>query len=471
VAVLALWGAARAAVGPAAALPAAFVLATAFEWTRAATSARVDMALAAPLALLLAAWLRRLAGGDARWLAVAAAGATLATLAKGPVALVLPALAAVALAAWERDAGVLRRLGVVPVLGAATVVAGAWYAVAFAEQGRAFVDVVLKENVVRFIDSDDARVGHTHGVFYLPILGLVGLLPWVPLLGLARAGLRAAPERPLRLATVWGIVVFVFFSLANAKRSVYLLPAVPALALLVGAGATTANGTVTRRLALVYLPALVLLTLVAAACAAGVDASALVTRWLKPDDARGATAVVAAVATARPLFVALGAVTLGGAVAVEWARRRGAWRRVVLVVAGLAVLWTAVFDACIHPAIARTRSVRELMAQVDRMVPATASIATAFPVDPGLRFYAPRPLVRFDPAGDGEARYLLLWEDEWRVWRAAGGEALRPLAVSRGRQAGHGALALVLAPPGRLERAAVPDATGDAGLRTGNRSP
>src|SRR5262249_14433849 len=124
-AVLATWAVARtivAGAGP----PAALVLAPAFEWTRAATSARVGMTLGAALPLGLAAWIRILAGGRRRWLVVAAAGATLATLAKGPVGLAVPALAAGAYAAWRRDWSAIRRLGVIPVLGTAALAAGVW---------------------------------------------------------------------------------------------------------------------------------------------------------------------------------------------------------------------------------------------------------------------------------------------------------------------------------------------------------
>src|SRR5262249_35523327 len=153
----------------------------------------------------------------------------------------------------------------VPVLGVAALVAGAWYVVAFAEQGRAFFDVVVKENVVRFIDTDDARTGHAHGLFYLPLLGLVGWLPWVPLLPFAVPARRA--HGPRRFAVVWWLVVLAFFSVANAKRSVYLLPAFPALALLVGAGATADERPAARRLAAAYLPALLAMAAVVAALA------------------------------------------------------------------------------------------------------------------------------------------------------------------------------------------------------------
>src|SRR5206468_1346704 len=148
--------------------------------------------------------------------------------------------------ARERDRTVLRRLGVVPVLGVAAAVAALWYLAAFATQGRAFLDVVLRENVVRFIDTDDAGTGHAHGLWFFPVFGLLGFLPWVPLLPLAATG-RAPSRAPRRFAVVWTGVIIVFFSLANAKRSVYLLPAFPALAVLLGAGTTTDGPPWARR--------------------------------------------------------------------------------------------------------------------------------------------------------------------------------------------------------------------------------
>jgi hypothetical protein len=460
-AVLATWAVAGAIAGPGAALPAALVLATTFEWTRAATSARVDMTLAAALTLVLVAWLRLLAGGDRRWIVVAGAGAALATLTKGPVGLAVPALAALAYAAWRRDVAVLRRLGVVPVLGIAALVAGVWYLVAFAEQGRAFFDVVLKENVVRFIDTDDARTGHAHGVLYLPLLGLVGFLPWVPLLPLAVPARR--DDEALGFAAVWSGVVLVFFSLANAKRSVYLLPAFPALAVLVGAGVASGARPAARLLAAAYLPALIVLGGVALALAAGIDPGVVLHRWLRPDDARGARALADA-APRGPLLI-LGCATLVAGVAIERARRAGDWSRLVTIVAVAMIGWTATFDAAIHPAIARTRSPRDFMTTVERLVPADVSLHASFPVDPGVRFYASRSLVRLE-LESSEPRWVLLWEDEWRRLRDARDEALPVLAVSEARQGRRGALSLVMAPAGRLRRVVAPEAPAPApGLR------
>src|SRR5262249_10631298 len=184
----------RASFGAAVALPAALILATALEWIRAATAARVDMALVAGLTLLFGAWLVALSRGRSKLgaglFAMAAVGAVVATLAKGPVALVLPALAAGALVVAGRDPGLLPRLDVIPVL----VLAGRWYGAAFAKHGWAFFDIIAKENWLRYVDSEDAGTGHSHGFIYLPLVGLVGLLPWTPLLPLAGAAL-ADPAR------------------------------------------------------------------------------------------------------------------------------------------------------------------------------------------------------------------------------------------------------------------------------------
>jgi 4-amino-4-deoxy-L-arabinose transferase-like glycosyltransferase len=456
-AVLGTWAVTRTAIGPAAALPAGLVLLTAFEWTRAATSARVDMALAGALTIVLLAWMMLLAGGDRRrWLAVAAVGASLAALAKGPVGIALPGLVAVAWAAWNRDRSVLRRLGVVPVLGVATLAAAVWYLCAFVEQGRAFIDVVLRENVVRFIDTDDAKAGHAHGFFYLPIVGLVGALPWVPLLPLVAPRRGAAPA--VRFAALWTLVIVVFFSLANAKRSVYLLPAFPTIAICIGAAVAEGVSPLVRRLAIAYAPAFVLLAVAALALAAGLDPGRLFHHWLKPDDAHGATAVAAAASRHATAFVALGVAMLGGAVVVERARRAGDFTRVATVVAALMVAGTAAFNGVIHPAVSHTRSLADFMATVDRLVPPDAPLATSFPTDPGLRFYAPRELVQLQTKGADEPRRVLLWQDEWSRLRDARGEALPVLAVSEAQQSRRGSLALVVAPSGELRR--VPAAAG-----------
>src|SRR5205823_6294649 len=80
------------------------------------------------------------------------------------------------------------------------------------------------------------------------------------------------------------------------------------------------------------------------------------------------------------------------------AAREAAWHRLVLGVAALMVAWTVSFDALLHPAIAQDRSLKTFGARVAHLVPADATPYALFPPDPGLRFYAPRPLHPW-PAG------------------------------------------------------------------------
>jgi 4-amino-4-deoxy-L-arabinose transferase-like glycosyltransferase len=448
--VLALWAAARRAAGGAAGLPAALVLATAFEWTRAATSARVDMTLAAALAGAFAAWTAVAAGAGPRrvLLVLAAAGVTLGTLAKGPVALVLPAHAGLALAVVRRDAWLPARLGMPAALAAAAVVAGAWYAAAFAAEGSALVRVVVRENLLRFVDTADAGTGHAHGAGYLLGLGLVGLLPWTPLLPLAAAPLVRRP-RPMAaaFAAAWVATGTGFFALAAGKRSVYLLPLFPAVALLLGWGVAQppASGRAAawaRALARLYVPAALLLAAVAAGYAAGLDPAAPLRRWLRPDDAAAAATLAAAAHAHGKLVAALAAATAAAALPLARAVGRERWRRATVLIAALALAWTALFDGAIHPAIARDRSLAAFMDQVARLVPPEAALYASFPPDPELRFYAPRPLRRW-PARGGSPHHVLLWEDEWRRLR----DAPQPVAASAVRRPTRGRLLLVDLPP------------------------
>jgi 4-amino-4-deoxy-L-arabinose transferase-like glycosyltransferase len=461
--VLLTWAVVRASFGAAVALPAALILATALEWIRAATVARVDMALVAGLTLLFGAWLvalsRDRSGLGAGLFAMAAVGAVVATLAKGPVALVLPALAAGALVAVRRDPGLLRRLDVIPVLVLGGAIAGLWYGAAFAKHGWAFFDIVAKENWLRYVDSEDAGTGHSHGFIYLPLVGLVGLLPWTPLLPLAGASLADPARRTpgVTFAASWAGVTLAFFSLAAAKRSVYLLPLFPALALLLALGVEEPprNGRLaglTRATSALYAPALVLLAAGAVALAFGRDVVALIRPWLKPHDAQTTLAIVAVAKPAIPELLLMAGLALAAAALVVRARRAGDWRRLVIVVALLTTLWTAAIGVWLRPPIGRAASLQPFMARVDGIVPADAPLYAIFTPDVGLRFYAPRRLEPWRASSRGPA-YLLLWEDERKRWRDEHGKPLKPLAVSEAQQASHGALNLLFVPPDATLRA------------------
>src|SRR5262245_42181053 len=260
---------------PLAAGTAALMLATSFEWMRSATSARVDMLLSAAMTLVLLGWTARLSGRGAWTGPLVAVGTALAVLAKGPIGAGFPAAALIATALVTRDRSVLRLL--VPLV-AGGAVAALWYLVAWLAHGQAFLDVVLAENLGRFVDTKQARTGHAHGALFLVGVALVGLLPWTPLLPLVASRGSARPAvRALLLS--WIVVITAIVSVSASKRSVYLLPVFPAVALLIADGLTSAPTPRVSRLlraaTLPYAPFVALLAALVLALACGLDVTGL----------------------------------------------------------------------------------------------------------------------------------------------------------------------------------------------------
>ena len=218
--------------GGAAGLHAGFVLGTSvlvFVYGRAAA---MDMLLAALVSASIGLF-GLAALGIAGRLAIPAAFACagLATLAKGPLGLLLPAIVAVAYISAARDRALLRRLASpVPWL-VFLAVAGPWYALVLHAQGRAFVDTfLLDHNLQRFTSTIHRHPGPF--VYYLPVL-LAGLFPWSGLLAPALAFLRPR-ERFDLFVLAWLLPPLLFFSLAGSKLPGYILPCLPPLALLMG---------------------------------------------------------------------------------------------------------------------------------------------------------------------------------------------------------------------------------------------
>lgn len=177
--------------------------------------------------LLLLGWLGR---GDERLLPVAAALLGAATLAKGLVPLALAGAAAPAILwAWRRGVvkwGALARPRVwLPFL----LVALPWYALCYARNGSAFTnDFFLKHHFSRFLNN-----ALQHGQpwwYYLPVLA-GALLPWTPALLPAGWALRKPEPRRWFLA-LWIFCGLLLFSAAENKLPGYILPLVPAVALL-----------------------------------------------------------------------------------------------------------------------------------------------------------------------------------------------------------------------------------------------
>lgn len=222
--------------GSAAGLHAGFVLATALLPFAYARAASMDMLLAATVTAAIGLFALNALGVAGGWAIPAAfVFMGLATLAKGPLGLLLPGLVVGGYLVASRDRrffrALLSPLGVLLFL----LVAGPWYAAILRDQGRHFVDVfLLDHNLARFTSTIHHHPGSPF--YYVPVV-LLGLFPWSGLLLPALGALEPRRTRADLLVLAWLVLPFLFFSAAGSKLPGYVLPCLPPLALLMGRAA------------------------------------------------------------------------------------------------------------------------------------------------------------------------------------------------------------------------------------------
>lgn len=173
-----------------------------------------------------------------KWALLGGAMLGLAFLTKGPIAMVIPAAGVVALVWRARRRGWSRplpwgRLGVGTLVCAA--IAAPWFLLLFRRLPEAFDYMVFGQALGHALGTyvKDRR---GHPLYYVAILG-AGLLPWTALLGWLwrrqhwRSLAPRAQEAWLFLS-VWAAFTIGFFTLSASKLPAYILPAFPALAVL-----------------------------------------------------------------------------------------------------------------------------------------------------------------------------------------------------------------------------------------------
>ena len=251
----------------------------------------------------------------------------------------------------------------------ALVVAGVWYAPVIARNGWPFIDqFFIQHHFARYVSN---KYRHPQPVyFYLPIV-LVLSLPWTPFLidSLARARRWKwrsdhAEDKFRVFALAWFVLPIVFFSLSKSKLPAYVLPSLPAAALLAGEQLEkfvrgTAKGSWAMRAV-----AVMLLTF-----AVGLVVYA---------ERSGNVSLRCALFVAAPL-------TLAGLVAVAWRRKR----RLTAVLIVLSVFFaTQLALFCAADKIARRESIRDLIHLADARGYGTAPIFALHRIERTAEFYA-----------------------------------------------------------------------------------
>jgi 4-amino-4-deoxy-L-arabinose transferase-like glycosyltransferase len=435
---------------------AAVALMFSFEWLRAARVARVDMTLTFFLcaALLCFAIMQRSRVTRTRlWIFYGSLAA--ATLGKGPVGIALPAFIILAFAftsplapaavgsgaGWierlvaraRHTLATVRTLHPLPGLGAVLLVVGGWYVAAWVIGGNDFfVKHVLKENLFRVIDPEALDTGHEHGPFYLLPNFLVGALPWSLLAPAIAWWLwRMRPlDATTRYLVVWFLGTIFFYSIPASKRSVYILPAYPAgallLGLVMGPGPEDARPRKLASLAFSLSAALlavagVLILIVTL----GLPIESIAGSFLQPKDLQGLHAALVALREQRLLVFGAALALLAGS-AVTWREAPGAhWLRASI---GFTVALLALYAGVVAPierGIATSRTLRPFMADV-RARTNGAELGFLCTFDYGAVFYSQRhirELLDEDACRDASRRaaaiadptvppYVLMGEDE-----------------------------------------------------------
>jgi len=159
----------------------------------------------------------------------------LATLTKGLIGVVLPGLILGGFILVRRDWSLLARLKLHWGVAIFFIVAVPWfYAVSQLTDGKWVADFIYIHHIQRYT----AGAGHRQPVYYYLTTLPRDFLPWTIFIlpaFFAYRPLRSRSTDPvLQFFLVWFSAVFLFFTLSNTKRDLYLLPLFPSMAVFLG---------------------------------------------------------------------------------------------------------------------------------------------------------------------------------------------------------------------------------------------
>ncbi len=350
IAVLVVYELGRRLFGPRTALLAGLILATNGSLCAAGHFANPDALLHLCTALAFFFFWRGYALGRGGWFVPFGIATGFGMLAKGPVALVLPAATVTVFLLWTRRLSLLfDRRYLLGSLAFALVVIP-WYAYVGSEtKGEFLRGFFLTHNVQRALGPMEQHGGPA--IYYLLVLSL-GFAPWSVFLGPTlwyasgrRARFDALPD-PSAASTVdthadayrflwsWIGVYFLFFTLAQTKLPNYILPLYPAVALLTARFLERWRVGALRPPAWVLPTGLFLLLLLGAATTVG---------FLITGGAFDLEALRGRVYPQLKPLAALGGLIGAGTLLAWWQLRQGRRETVLAILTGTAVL----FFACV----------------------------------------------------------------------------------------------------------------------------
>ena len=280
--------------------------------------------------------------------------------------------------------------------------------------------MVIKENFGTVVGED---AGHPHPFWsYIPFL-FQRMAPWslfFPALAvfLYRERHRLA-ERELLYFVVWAATVLIFFSAFSQKRTVYILAAYPAIALLFGAWCQSLmkENFSGRQLFMTrlagYLSAASFVILSAMLILQFTNHKPLdhIISGLHPKEQADLTRVAALLAEHRIAVLAWAALCGTGAILSILAVRKNVWRRFVECTAVLMIV--SFFSVqYFGTEVAREYSFKPFIMRVVGIIK-DAPLFFYCSEDYPVMFYAGRHIHRYQPTVASSPFYMLVWQNEW----------------------------------------------------------
>jgi 4-amino-4-deoxy-L-arabinose transferase-like glycosyltransferase len=334
----------------------------------------------------------RVAGRPERFYTLVAwASIGLGVLTKGPVALAVPLIVAAPYALWRRASwAVWNPLG--PLLMAAIIAPWVWF---MEDRLPGYLKYVAITETWQRVSSDELQ--RTQPWWYFLVIAGAGFFPWWPLaFGRRRLDGGIDPKRVYLF--LWLLVPLVFFSLSRSKLPQYILPLMPAVALLL-ASRWAPGSSLPRRTTMISLTGWSLFGVAMAAAGAGALAESRI-----PSDLQNALPVPAF------LMAGLCLVSIVGALV---ALRRGNGPGLVAALSLPLVALPVVLSPVIA-VLGERRSERALVTMIQTELPAETEVLGLKSWRPSVSFYLQRPVPILSTDGDElRSNYILRTYSEW----------------------------------------------------------
>jgi 4-amino-4-deoxy-L-arabinose transferase-like glycosyltransferase len=260
----AVWLMARRLWSPAAAWRATAMLSSMLLFIALGQLLTLDMSLTLYMTLALAGFLFAQTGASSnRWMLLAWTATALGVLTKGPVAAAIPAAVLVIYSLYARDFAPWRRLRLLTGLPLFLLITVPWHWLAARRLPDFLQFFFVHEHVARYLTPSADR---EEPWWFFGAVFLLGSAPWtLPALramgvGWRRRGAGEGFDSSLFL-WIWVMFVLVFYTLSNSKLIPYILPALPALAVLMAASPAQALQRDLNRTALLTVCAAIALAL------------------------------------------------------------------------------------------------------------------------------------------------------------------------------------------------------------------